>query len=149
MDVAEFSKEINAAFANVPYPTSRDFYQAIADRDYKINELTSKIKKAVDVSKEDIKKYYDFIFFLDTDGVIYYMPSYMRLIIQDDEIAQHTCVDSILMAIAKIDLDKMDEIQITVVKKFLVYCRDIIDPRLDLDTVLINEAIDHLKESPI
>lgn len=138
-------KKIAKAFSDVVYPHNHDFYRAIADREYQDYESENQIKKWHDVTKDDLIKYYDFIFFLDEHGVIYYLPAYMHLIIKHDEVAMHESPQSLFMELVNVDLDRFNEEQLQAINDFLIYCCEVIQPQHDLDEVLLKNALDYFQ----
>ncbi len=136
--------QIDSAFSDVPYPDSGDFFTAIADRDYEEREDLKNKKKCSQVTKQDLEKYYDFLCFLNSDGVIYYLPSYMKLIIENWELAEHWCTDCILTVISDINIDLLTACQRDSIRVFLNYCWNAIYPEVEFDEVLIKKAINHI-----
>lgn len=135
---------IVSSFSSVPYPYGHDYFRAIADRDYLEYMPTEQKKCWGNVSEEELLKYYDFIFFLPQEGVIYYLPSYIKLIMENTNIADHWCGDSLLMAIADLDSKLLNKNQKQLIKDFLHYCLHFIHPENELDEELIEKAIFNL-----
>ena len=144
MDKYGLLDEIDASFSEVSYPYGKDFYRAIADRDYQDYVLSNKEKRWTDITKDELMKYYDFIFFLDANGVVYYLPLYMKLAIENVNIAEHQCTTCLFMAIIKLNPNILTIQQRHSIIHFLTYCRDVLDPELDLDEDLISEAIESI-----
>ena len=97
-----------------------------------------------DISEEELLKYYDFIFFLDPEGVMYYLPSYIKVIMENTNIADHQFGGCLFMAIAGLDPKLLNENQKQSIKDFLKYCLDSIHPENELDDVLVEKAISNL-----
>lgn len=133
--------EIHSSFNEIEYPFNEDFYKAIADRDYLEYNSSGKEKKWQEVTKEEIKKYYDFIFFLKEHAIIYYIPAYMKLIIQNNDVAENQCTECLFMALEKLNINKIDTLQAKTISIFLEYCKNTIHPEIELDEYLLDKAI--------
>ncbi len=137
--------KVVSSFSSVPYPYDYDYFKAIADRDYLDFKPGDQKKHWDDISEEELLKYYDFIFFLDPEGVIYYLPSYIKVIMENTNIADHRFGECLFMEIADLlDPKLLNENQKQSIKDFLKYCLDSIHPENELDDVLIEKAISNL-----
>ena len=136
--------EISHAFATVEYP-KKGFFQAIAERDYlEWDSQNDKKKIWHDISVDELVKYYDFLFFLDSDGIQYYLPTYMILILENPELYDHHCFDCLLMTVTKLNHSVLLKEQWCVVKSFVAYCRDVISQEIELDEDLVERSWNHI-----
>lgn len=138
-------EDIKKIFSDLTYPNDKGFYHAIADRDYLEIQDEYEKKEWEDVTKEDLVRFYDFIFFLDHDGVIYYLPAYMCLILEYNELADCQCLDSLLMTIIELENGRLKQEQYNVIYRFLLFCRDVLNPEYDIDMELCNNAITRIE----
>jgi hypothetical protein len=145
IDKEKLLENIANAFSGVVYPDGHDFYRAIADREYQEYEYTNKKKKWNDIKKDELIRYYDFVFFLDELGVVYYLPAYMSLIMKYDKVANSEAPQSLFMELADMDVTILNENQRQTVKDFLIFCRDVLHPNIELDEELLEKAIKKLK----
>ena len=141
--------EIKEAFEDLSYP-NYDYFNAIVDRDYlDISEVKVSDERKLwrDVSKDEVIKYYDFIFYLKNEGVIYYLPAYMINIVEHEDIASGYPSESAFMAIADIVIDSLSDKQLNAIRDFLIYCRDNVQKRIELDEALLDTAMEHVMVS--
>ena len=147
MDEVEKSRileNIASSFSSIPYPHGDDYFKAIADRDYLEFKPGGRKKYWDSISEDELLKYYDFIFFLPQEGVIYYLPSYIKLIIENPQIADQWCGESLFMAISDLDSNLLGIAQKESLVEFLQYCLNSIHPKNELDDELVKKAISNL-----
>jgi hypothetical protein len=141
--------QVKGVFKNITYPKDNDFYKAIADRDYlDVSEINSngKEKKWEDISKEELLKYYDFIFFLNEDKEkIYYLPAYLTHILSDIEVADSAATESLLMELASINKEKFTSMQLSAVIEFLNFLSADKRNGIEYDDHLVNKALNNLR----
>ena len=98
-------EDLKKFFPNSPYP-SKDFYQAIADRDYlDVSNLNPNddIKKWDDIDLKILLKYYDFLLFLDITGQKYYLPAYITILLKHKDIQDTWIFDTSMQVLVEID----------------------------------------------
>lgn len=133
------------SFSSVQYPESLDFNLAIAHRDYSDKPYNNgKRVKWDEINREGLRKYHEFIFFLENEGVMYYLPTYLVHILNDNQLAEEIS-DVLFMALGKIEISLFTSDQINCLIEFLRVCENVISKKFELDEVLLKEALNHFQ----
>lgn len=127
------------AFKSSSYPYGQDFYKAISDKEYD-DQLLYKDKAWEEISEEDIYGNYEFIFFLDNEGVKYYMPSYTRWVLYGGNETCDVVFGSLCTLMQSSCMSIFSRSQCEALLEFFLYCRFCIHPRVDLDICLLDEV---------
>jgi hypothetical protein len=141
MSKAKILSSLELAFSDLDYPYGRDFYRAIADRDYEDYVASGKEKRWNEVTKDDIRKYYDLLYFLcDDASVIYYLPAFIKYILkngesenEEDANSAAVCSTCVFTVLEKLDPKLLSQEQHDTVCAFLEYCLNVIYSECDLD----------------
>ena len=109
MDKTELLNSVDRVFSGLPYPHQRDFYAAIAHMDYHKYVDMGKQKRWNEMSRDELTEYYDFLYFLDPDATAYYLPTYMKLMLEvysenyEDEIFLEQCGGCFVLSLSHSD----------------------------------------------
>ncbi len=150
MNKDELLNCLESAFANIAYPKNRDFYKAIAEKEYEDYIDPGENKRWEDLSKDELQKHYDFIYYLDSDAKVYYLPSYIKLILEnskckEDEHFIDLCTSCLFTLLSEIDIKTLNARQLQIINHFLNYCREIIYPIFDLNITHLKKIQKHLE----
>jgi hypothetical protein len=137
-----FVGRVALAFSSRPYPEEGCFFKAISDRDYGYSALAVDGRKEwIDVSVEDLVKYYDFIFFLDEFAQVYYFPAYIKNIIENNYLMEASCMEAFLMVISGVRCELLSCEEVSVIYDFLIFCKSCVCDGSGVDEVLLSSAI--------
>lgn len=128
----KIKKIINRAFRNVDYPESYDMSHAIADFDY-LDRPSSGAYEWQKVDASVLKAYGEIIHFFEIHAAIYYLQSYLIALLDDYELYEMACFDSLVSYLDKADVDIFDDDQIFAISLFLDYCAKSVLPSIGLD----------------
>lgn len=118
---------INLAFKGVSYP-KYDYYHAIADMEYldlkEVKEKENMKKNWSLITKDELIQYGDFIFFIKDSESIYYFPTYMQLILKNNELVDYGLYITFLMKLRDIELYLFNINQKKVILDFLLFLKN-------------------------
>ncbi|HID28730.1 MAG TPA: hypothetical protein EYP19_01860, partial [Desulfobacterales bacterium] len=83
MNIGELIHAIDEAFTGTVLPEGEDVRKAVRQRDFLDESDPSLPESGLSrdaLTKELLLKYYDFLFYLSPGGVLYYLPSAMKMI---------------------------------------------------------------------
>lgn len=146
-DKEKLKEQILEAFIATHYPIEYDFNRAKADYDYQEKAISGK-KEWFNVNKEDLISYGEIIHFFDKRGAIYYLPAYMINIINYNDLAECSCLDSVIHFLEDIDIQLFSEEQRLVVLYFLQYCKFVIYKELHFDMKELDFAFSRFYKTP-
>lgn len=141
MTKSELKAKIHDAFSGQPYPEGNDFFKAIAHRDYLEYGPTGRRKEWQGLSVSELLKYYDFLFFLEGSGAVYYVPAYMCHVLDSLEAAEGWPSETLFMTLRRTRKECFSEIQRGVVLLFLDFCTSLIKQGVSMDESLLEEAL--------
>lgn len=119
--LSEFDNKLVEVFGSTPYPCAGGFHRAILERDYQDWNLeTDKRVTWDEICPEQLKKYYDFIYYMDSDGLKYYLPTYLSAIHREQELIDHWVFDSLLGGLKELKKQDLSKGQWTFIHNFLV-----------------------------
>ncbi len=144
MNKQDLLNEIDFVWGELPYPDNDDYFKAIADREYQNTYKKSEKKYWWQISKNELLRNYDFLFYLKDEGVRYYLATYMGHILRYDEVADNYPSETIFMVLGEINLGILNPKQIKIIFDFLSFCFEEIHPRVELDVDLLYAAITHI-----
>ena len=107
MNKTELLNSLEEVFSSLPYLHQRDFYTAVAHEAYEEYVDTGKKKRWNEISRDDIEECYDFLYFLDPDVAAYYLPTYMKLLLEadpendEDGVFLERCSDCFFLGLAR------------------------------------------------
>ena len=139
-----FLDELKEAFSTVPYPVGDDYFKAIADRDYvSVSDVNPGDEKKIsaDIGRDLLLKYYDFLLFLKPDGIQYYLPAYIQVILSDPELIDHWIGETLLMTLGEVTTAQYSSSQLKLLAMFLNHIEEHSKLEdLSVDTELLGKA---------
>ena len=150
MDKTELLNSVDRVFSSLPYPHQRDFYAAIAHMDYHKYVDMGKQKRWNEISRDELTEYYEFLYFLDPDATAYYLPTYMKLMLEvysenyEDEIFLEQCGSCFVSKLYDSDdrwkiIDELNSSQIEFIADFIhVFREEWPWQQMDIEEVLQN-----------